>query len=217
MINTSDKYFLQIEPNKDGPATAPINDELTEKVIFIYNCTVMPHGGMRYKGFHTVKRYDGFHDIQLSKDGLESIWISSDNADHYLPNGAITNSLCVHYVQYFRPYIPQIEIDKIHKYYDICKANPNKRWKKDWENSVYKELKPRIHREQSEAEREAERKRWAEESAQMDREREARADKAEAEDKRNPYFKDVLKRAGVYKPEYDPEANYWNNLSKESK
>lgn len=58
MINTSNKYFLQIEPDKDGPATAPINDELTDKVIYIYERTVMPHGGMRYKGFHLIERYD---------------------------------------------------------------------------------------------------------------------------------------------------------------
>jgi len=45
MQKLDDKYFLMIEPNQKGPASVePINDELTEKVKFIYNCTMMPHG-----------------------------------------------------------------------------------------------------------------------------------------------------------------------------
>lgn len=94
MINVTDKYFMMIEPDKIGkPSNCPIEDELTEKVEFIFsNCK-------------PTTSYRGWHTTNCGK--------MSDNKDWQLPNGMITNSLCCYYIKYYRPFIPETEIMKI--------------------------------------------------------------------------------------------------------
>ena len=99
MIDVSNKYFLMIEPDKEGsPSEYPIKDELTNKVDVIFSkCT---KSNYCYKGFH------------ITKCGK-----FSDNNDWILPNGMITNNLCTYYIRYYRKFIPEIEIEKIDKVY----------------------------------------------------------------------------------------------------
>jgi hypothetical protein len=207
MHELSDKYFLQIEPNQFGPPTEPINDELTEKVKFIYEHTSIPSGGEHYKGMHSFRIdhvYDGMHGFKLQNgfDGVHETetWVVSDNCDHFLPDGTITNSLCVYYVQRFRPYIPQSELDKIEKFYKMCKENPTKRWKRGVQFSTYKPTKEHVRILPTKEEEEAERKKWDAVHAAREAERQREAEEAEAADPRSSYFKEAMKRAGQYRP-----------------
>lgn len=111
MIDLSNKYFMMIEPDKEGePSSEPVEDEITDMINFIYEHTTIPN--YAYKGFHSTK---------CGK--------RSDNKDHILPNGMITNSLCVYYIQYYRPYIPISEINKIILIYDELISEYEKRYR----------------------------------------------------------------------------------------
>jgi len=193
MIDTSKNYFLMIEPNELGSPTEPINDELTEKVKFIYNCTMMPSPGQRYKGYHSFQ-------VGESSDGVHTIehWISSDNCDHFLPDGTITNSLCVYYVQCFRDYIPEVEIAKINKYYDMCKADPDKRHP-GYENSVWKKTKVFKRVIQTLQENKAWHEKWRLKAEEDEKKRTAAEEKAYREDTRSEFFKQALRDAGEYR------------------
>lgn len=107
MIDLSPKYFLMIEPDREGtPSEQPLNDELTERVQYLYSITKT--NGMGYRGWHQTRCGQG-----------------SDNQDHFLPNGVITNSLCVYYVQHYRPHVPEGEIEKINRFYEEFKNLPS--------------------------------------------------------------------------------------------
>ncbi len=192
MIDTSDKYLLMIEFNEWSRPSEPIEDELTEKIKYIYERTVMPEPERRYRGYHSVKLTDdtdGEHVIQRS--------VMSDNADHYLPNGVITHSMCVYYVRCFRKHIPESEIKKIHKYYKMCKKKPKKLWKKEWERSVYKPFKIRKYVVPTTAERIAEQEKWEKKHKER-REREEREyAERKKNDKRSRFWKETMERAGV--------------------
>jgi len=92
MIDLSDKYLLMVEPTR--PATEPIRDELTALAEKVYAAS--RDSDVRCKGFH-----------------LCACGECSDNADHILPGGVITNSLMVHYVQCHRDEIPLAELGKL--------------------------------------------------------------------------------------------------------
>jgi len=105
MENLSDKYLLMIEPDLKGKASLlPLLDDITRKTIYLYSLTKPSEDS--YRGFHATQ------DGQIS-----------DNKDHILPNGIITHSLCVHYIKYYRPYVPQSEIDKINRLYTELNRN----------------------------------------------------------------------------------------------
>ena len=105
MENLSDKYLLMIEPDLKGKASLlPVLDDITRKTIYLYSLTKPSEDS--YRGFHATQ------DGQIS-----------DNRDHILPNGIITHSLCVHYIKYYRPYVPQSEIDKINRLYKELNRN----------------------------------------------------------------------------------------------
>jgi len=100
MIDLSNKYFLMIEPDKLGiPSDNPTEDEITNKVDFIFSKCINPN--YSYRGAHRTK---------CGK--------FSDNNDWILPNGMTTNSLCTYYVRYYRLFIPESEIEKINKVYE---------------------------------------------------------------------------------------------------
>ncbi len=94
---------MMIEPDQEGkPSINPIEDELTQKVDYIFaKCKTLDYC---YKGFHITR-----------------CGIFSDNDDWLLPNGMITNSLCVYYIRYYRNFIPECEIEKINDIYDEIK------------------------------------------------------------------------------------------------
>ena len=100
MIDTSKKYFLMIEPDKEGePSLFPAEDELTEKARKVISLA-KPIEEYAYKGFH------------MTRCGQRS-----DNKDWKLPNGMITNSLALYYVQHYRSLVPKEEIEKIELLY----------------------------------------------------------------------------------------------------
>ena len=87
--------LLFIEPRLP-PAEKPIVDDLTRKIAGAYRESHEPNFA-----------YCGFHEC--------SCGALSDTTDHVLPNGTVTNSLCVHYVAYHRHEIPRTELAKIRK------------------------------------------------------------------------------------------------------
>ena len=92
MIKLEDKYFMMIEPTSEK-CSEPIDDDITKKAKKIKSMIVKIN---RFRGIHTSAC--GEH---------------SDNRDHICPNGMITNSLMVHYIECHRDEVPQTEIDKL--------------------------------------------------------------------------------------------------------
>ena len=96
MINLAENYVMMIEPDKKGSkAETPIEDNLTLAMEQLLN--MCDHSG-GYRGIHITKCGEG-----------------SDNRDWVLPGGQTTNSLATYYMKYYRPFIPETEIDKIKK------------------------------------------------------------------------------------------------------
>lgn len=95
MINLAEKYVMMIEPDKEGEkAENPVEDNLSLAMEQLLN--MCDFSAFRTKGIH------------ITKCGK---W--SDNKDWILPGGQTTNSLALYYLQYYRPYIPPSEIDKV--------------------------------------------------------------------------------------------------------
>lgn len=93
MHDTSDQYFLQIEPDRDAKPCGPIDDDITKAVKYILSCA---EAGTRYRGFHVTKCGQ-----------------ASGSQDLILPNGMITNSLALYYIRFYRHAIPEEEFKKI--------------------------------------------------------------------------------------------------------
>lgn len=96
MILLDDKHLLMIEPHYDKEPY--ILDDLTQKAELVYMRAKTPQYG--YRGFHQC-----------------ACGATSDNLDHILPDGTITNSLMVHYIAEHRAEVPQSEIDKLERLY----------------------------------------------------------------------------------------------------
>lgn len=86
-----DGYLMMIEP--ENPHVKPISDDLARKAHDLLAITV---NGTTYKGWHTC--VCGAH---------------SGACDLVLPDGTITNSLLVHYVECHRSEIPRSELAKL--------------------------------------------------------------------------------------------------------
>lgn len=82
--------MLYIEP-KNPPSEEPIIDELTMKMAASLRKAALP--SYQYLGFHTCV-----------------CGAKSDSTDFILPNGLLTNSLCVHYLAYHRAEIEETEL-----------------------------------------------------------------------------------------------------------
>ena len=95
MINLAENYVMMVEPDKTGiKAEQPIQDNISDVMEkLLLKCS---DSGTRYKGTH-----------------LTCCGMRSDNKHWVLPGGKITNSLAVYYLEYYRPYIPETEINKI--------------------------------------------------------------------------------------------------------
>ena len=119
-------YFMFIEPAASKKSAQPVNDKLTESLQAAL--AVSEAGTSRYTDLHDKKgtffppgssgsTYRGFH---ISEDGA-----TSDTVDYRLPNGFITNSLCLHYVRYYRSEIPPSEMKKLHALHEyMTKKHP---------------------------------------------------------------------------------------------
>ena len=91
MIELGDKFLMMIEPQKYP--VEEINDTLTEIAQEVLSSAKKDR---TFRGSHGC----------ICK-------VRSDNAEHILPSGRITNSLLVHYVQNHREEVPQKELDKL--------------------------------------------------------------------------------------------------------
>jgi hypothetical protein len=89
----SDKGLLYIEPSQPA-STEPVLDQLTRKIAAAFR-QAGPTDGCWF----------GFHECVCGA------W--STNRDYRLPNGEVTNSLCVHYVAHHRPEIPLDQVAKV--------------------------------------------------------------------------------------------------------
>ena len=85
--------LLYIEPTTDA-STQPVLDEITRKMTSAFrNVKLLPWG------------FGGVHQCICGA--------TSAARDFVLPNGLITNSLCVHYIALHRDAVPAEEIEKI--------------------------------------------------------------------------------------------------------
>lgn len=105
------KYLLFIEPELKDKSAEPIDDEWTELMQKALNQSTP--GGSGYSevncsgAFHVGNEF-WFRGSHTNCDGVRS-----DCKDFLLQNGLITNSLCVHYLRYFRNNIGNNDWDKL--------------------------------------------------------------------------------------------------------
>ncbi len=85
--------IMMVEPSALSVVTALI-DELTRKMTAAWRQRRDSEDG--YRGFHTC-----------------ACGALSDNKDHWVGDGLLTNSLCIHYLAFHRDDIPQEELDKV--------------------------------------------------------------------------------------------------------
>ena len=128
MVHRADKtkYFLFIEPDPSQKSAQPVNDDLTASLQAAMQQAVKGtshYANLRDKGESFQTANDGsYRGMHFAADGQVS-----DTYDYLLPNGFITNSLCVHYVQYYRQALPKTELNKLRALHEYMKKNPAKK------------------------------------------------------------------------------------------
>ena len=110
-------HFLFIEPIYP-PSVNPIEDELTEKVDFIFSTLKQSEGC--YRGWHQTP-FDKQSDYY-------------DYVHEVLP--LVSNSLATYYIRHHRKDISQKQMDWIHELYSIVQ-NPDDYYKINAEKAVY--------------------------------------------------------------------------------
>lgn len=91
-MKTSDG-ILMIEPSGKA-STTPLIDNLTRKMTAAWRLSLA--STYSYRGVHTCTC---------------GVW--SDNKDHWVGDGLLTTSLCVHYLSFHRNEIPEEELNKV--------------------------------------------------------------------------------------------------------
>lgn len=102
-----------------GKLKNPIDDELTKLVEFAFKKAKA--GAANYSDedpnpeirFREGGAYKGCHHCGCGEHG--------GNKDYMLENGLITNSLCVHYLQWHRDEINDNDIEKLHELVEFYK------------------------------------------------------------------------------------------------
>lgn len=85
---------MMIEPELSC-SVVPTDDALSDGMKMLYDLSQSPQDRC-YKGIHVC-----------------SCGQCSDNRDHFLPSGRITNSLAVHYMRHHREEVPESELQKL--------------------------------------------------------------------------------------------------------
>ena len=118
MISLHKTHLLFVEP-KNAPTEQPVEDELTQKVDYIFS-QLKPANCWR-----------GHHDTGFG--------ISSDNVDYiHKKYPIISNSLAPYYVRHHRKDIPQELIDNINEIQKILLTDNNDEyWEKIAEKDIY--------------------------------------------------------------------------------
>jgi len=99
MVSNNPRHLLFIEPR--NTTAQPVIDEMTRKIAAAFRQAAPPHIG--YKGIHGC-----------TGNGCGAL---SSNLDYMLPNGLLTNSLCVHYLAFHRDEVPESEMAKVRELY----------------------------------------------------------------------------------------------------
>lgn len=94
MIATDDKHLLMIEPQHEVSAEA-VQDWATAKMAVLL---ASAKNGTAYLGMHTC-----------------TCGKRSGTCDLVLPDGTVTNSLALHYLERHRDEVPQAELAKLRK------------------------------------------------------------------------------------------------------
>src|SRR5687768_14757592 len=89
------EYMLFIQPRR-VPANEPLIDELTMRMTSALRQARVP--GYRFCGVHVC-----------------SCGAVSDSTNRVLPNGSVTNTLCVHYLAYHRAEVPAAELEAVRR------------------------------------------------------------------------------------------------------
>lgn len=93
------KRLLFIEPTQQA-SPVPLIDHLTRKLCAAFRKATNPWTAAGWIG-----GYRGIHECICGA--------LSSNQDYYLPNGALTNSLCVHYLALHRSEVPPDELFRV--------------------------------------------------------------------------------------------------------
>jgi len=108
--NDDSNYFLYIEPSIKEKSIEPIDDVYTEAIQWAFDAA--ESGSAYYSNLndrgHAFSIGCGWRGIHQNCDDA----YSSSN-DYRLSNGYITNSLCVHYVRWFRNSIQGHNLEKL--------------------------------------------------------------------------------------------------------
>jgi hypothetical protein len=102
----SKRKILFVEPQA-APSPRPILDSITRKM-----CAAFRHATQ------SEYAYGGVHQCLCGA--------TSSCCDHFLPDGTMTNSLCIHYVAHHRPSVPSQELRLIPAF-EWGEAEPNDR------------------------------------------------------------------------------------------
>ena len=98
MVKTGFDAILMVEPSAKI-SKEPLVDELTRKMTATWR--KRKESGISYRGFHVCQCN-----------------VFSDNKDHFVDGGKLTNSLCIHYLAFHRDDILPEELDKVRQLKD---------------------------------------------------------------------------------------------------
>ena len=116
--------LLYIEPQKD-PSEKPIIDKLTKRMVAAFRKA--KRGVIEYDSCKDGKPFKGFHEtFGAGWRGPHtcSCGAQSHCNDYLLPNGEVTNSLCVHYLVYHRDEISEIQLVRVNNL-NCSEEDPN--------------------------------------------------------------------------------------------
>ena len=115
MQDLSEKYLMMIEP-KGFKSSAPTIDRFTPMAEKVFeNCRITAN----YKGHHVCRCGE-----------------PSDNHDYQTVGGRITNSLMLHYLKWHRDEIPQVELSKIIREWNLLHSNRGNMTRSGGQNGI---------------------------------------------------------------------------------
>lgn len=127
--NDKSVFLLYIEPHESEKLKEPILDDLNALMTLAFS-----KGKRGAANYSDLKNEPKFREDDAYRGWHNCNGEDSDNRDYLLENGLITNSLCTHYIQFYRNSINKNDINKLKelaKFYNMCidfsKIIPNER------------------------------------------------------------------------------------------
>jgi DNA-directed RNA polymerase subunit H (RpoH/RPB5) len=108
--NDKSAFLLYIEPKIEQKSLLPMEDEYTVLMRMALEDSKLGRANYNDPGVPEVNFKEGFgwKGWHTNCDGVRS-----SNQDYLLPNGLVTNSLCVHYLLFYRAAIEVHDWDKL--------------------------------------------------------------------------------------------------------